>query len=414
MQKHSITKSLNLPEYKIEKIIEQKSEEIHIEIRAYKRKKFICSECGEVHEGKNHGFTKVVVEDCGIINQRVYLHVIKRRQKCPKDGKIHVEKIEWLKKRSTVTKRYAKQINRLTSITTNSEAGWYLGMNDEKVYRIDKSTLEELYEKHLNPTPASKNISVDEVAWKKYHRYLTNVIDTDAKVVTWNEKGRKAEVLDQYYESVGKEACANIESAAMDGARTYISSTKKYAVNALIVIDRFHAVLKANKSIDQVRRDELRKARKIKDSEMIALTNCKQRFVLLKKKKNLTEHQSVVLNQLCELNQPIYRAMLLKESFLQTYECVDIKEAQEHLYQWIDQALFSGLSPMFELACSVLDKMEYILNWYKKKISSAISEGFNNKIKRLKRMAYGYKDIFYFRLKIHQHCGYLNPRRFSH
>ncbi|MFT5387548.1 MAG: transposase, partial [Candidatus Omnitrophota bacterium] len=46
--------------------------------------------------------------------------------------------------------------------------------------------------------------------------------------------------------------------------------------------------------------------------------------------------------------------------------------------------------------------------------SSAISEGFNNKIKRLKRMAYGYRDIEYFKLKIHQHCGYLNPRRFSH
>ncbi|PIS29489.1 hypothetical protein COT42_05185 [Candidatus Saganbacteria bacterium CG08_land_8_20_14_0_20_45_16] len=51
-------------------------------------------------------------------------------------------------------------------------------------------------------------------------------------------------------------------------------------------------------------------------------------------------------------------------------------------------------------------------NWFKKKISSAISEGINNKIKRLKRMAYGYKDVEYFKLKIHQHCGLLNPRRF--
>jgi len=54
--------------------------------------------------------------------------------------------------------------------------------------------------------------------------------------------------------------------------------------------------------------------------------------------------------------------------------------------------------------------MQYILNWFRKKISSAISEGFDNKIKRLKRMAYGYRDIEYFKLKIHQHCGLLNPR----
>jgi len=124
--------------------------------------------------------------------------------------------------------------------------------------------------------------------------------------------------------------------------------------------------------VDQVRRDELRHARKFKNEELIALTNCKQRFILLKKKKNLTERQSVVLNQLCEINQPIYRAMILKESFLQVYECETIEEAQEHLYQWIDQALFSGLEPFFELACSVLDKMQYILNWFIKRTENVI------------------------------------------
>ncbi|HEX9916262.1 MAG TPA: transposase [candidate division Zixibacteria bacterium] len=66
------------------------------------------------------------------------------------------------------------------------------------------------------------------------------------------------------------------------------------------------------------------------------------------------------------------------------------------------------------LAQSFSPKIQYVVNRFKKKISSAISEGFNNKIKRLKRMAYGYKDVEYFRLKIHQHCGLLNPRKFPH
>lgn len=287
-----------------------------------------------------------------------------------------------------------------------------MGLNDEVTYRIDKDILEELFAERLNPTPISFNISVDEVAWKKRHRYLTNVIDTDEKAVTWNAKGRKAEILDRYYDSLGEENCKKIESVALDGAQTYISSTKNKAVNATIVLDRFHATQKANKATDQVRRDELKKARKDKDQELVELTNCNQRFILLKKKGNLSDRQSVTLKKLCDLNQPIYKAMLLKESFLQIYECKDIDEAKEHIADWADQALFSGLQPFIDLACSVIDKMQYILNWFKKKISSAISEGFNNKIKRLKRMAYGYKDINYFRLKIHQHCGYLNPRRF--
>lgn len=292
------------------------------------------------------------------------------------------------------------------------EAGWYLGVDDESIYRIDKGILEELFEKKLIPTPRSINISVDEVAWKKHHRYLTNVIDTDAKVVTWNAKGRKSEVLNKYYESLGQANCDRIESVAMDGARTYIGSTKKYAVNALIVLDRFHATQKATTAADQVRRDELQKARKNEDEELIELTNCKQRFILLKNKNKLTERQSATLERLCEINQPIYKALLLKETFLQTYSLETAEEARKHLQEWINQALISGLGPFIELAISVADKIQYILNWFARKISSAISEGFNNKIKRLKRMAYGYRDVYYFRLKIHQHCGYLNPRRF--
>ena len=412
MHNNSIRNLLNMPGYKIEGIISKTESEIHIRVVPYKRNKGICSGCGKKHSSI-HSVIEMKAEDVKLGKRRVFLYIPKRRYLCPGDGKYHTEEISWIELGDRVTKDFAREVNRLTSITTNEEAGWYLGLNDEKVYRIDKTILVKLAKERLKPTPLSLNISVDEVAWKKHHRYLTNVIDTDKKVVTWNAKGRKSEVLDQYYGSIGKENCEKVESVALDGAQTYISSTEKNALNAIVVLDRFHAAQKANKAADQVRRNELRNARKNKDEELIELTNCKQRFILLKKRSNLTDKQSVTLNRLCEINQPIYKALLLKESFLQTYDCNNIEEAQEHLYNWIDQALFSGVEEFFEFACSVLRKMKYILNWFKKKISSAISEGFNNKIKRLKRMAYGYKDIEYFKLKIHQHCGYLNPRRFQ-
>jgi transposase len=274
-------------------------------------------------------------------------------------------------------------------------------MDDEKVYRIDKEILENLAEERLKPTPVSLNISVDEVAWKKNHRYLTNVVDVNEKVITWNDRGRRAEVLDRYYESLGRDNCEKIESVALDGARTYISSSRNYAINALIVLDRFHVTQKANRALDAVRKMELRKARKNNDEELIALTNCKQRFILLKNKKKRTERQSVTLSRLCGINQPIYVGMLLKERLLEVYELKSEDEAITHIYEWIDDALESGLKPFEEIAWSLVDKIEYVLNWFVVKRSSAISEGFNNKIKRLKRMAYGYKDIEYFKLKIH-------------
>jgi|SRR3989338_8459585 len=99
---------------------------------------------------------------------RVYLHVIKRFYRCPVDGRIYVEEVGWLKKWSRVTKRFAEEVSRLTAITTNQEADWFLGLDDESVYRIDKEILEAQYNAKLIPPPAAINISVDEVSYKKY------------------------------------------------------------------------------------------------------------------------------------------------------------------------------------------------------------------------------------------------------
>lgn len=406
---HGIKKLLNIPGYKITDatLFETK---IHLHLVPYKKRKPLCPQCGEEHRAGYHSSQWTEAEDLPISGKRVYLHIRKRRYRCPRDGKILTEDIPWLKKWARVTRRFAEQVSRLTAITTNQEAGWFLGMNDEAVYRIDKEVLEEKAREKLSPPPWAIHISIDEVSYRKYHRYLTNVIDIDRRLLIWNEKGRKAEVLDQYFQGIGKDNCAKIESVALDGARHYISSSSHYAVNALIVYDRFHIMQKLNGAVDAVRKHELRKARTEKNNQLIELIDCKQRFILLKKKGNLTSRQTLYLDQLCELNEPIFKAMLLKESFLSVYSCMDDQEALVCLENWIQEATSSMLESFVALAESFTRKMQYILNWFKKKISSAISEGFNNKIKRLKRMAYGYKDIDYFRLKIHQHCGLLNPR----
>ena len=412
MRIYSIKKAIDIPEYKITGVIFESAKEIHLRLAPYKRKVFICSGCGGVHKIGYHGQEETVVEDLGIFGKRAYLHVTKRRHNCPKNNCTHVEEVPWLKKWSRVTKRFSEQVARLTAITTNQEAGWFLGLDDESVYRIDKEILEERFNKKLIPPPSAVNISVDEVSYKKYHRYLTNVVDTDERTVIWNDRGRKTEVLDRYYAGIGEDSCRRIESVALDGARTYISSTNKYAVNALIVYDKFHIIQKLNWAVDMARKQELRKARKENNDELIGLMNCRQRFILLKNKNNLTESQAGYLKRLCEINEPIYKAMLLKESFLRVYDYESPEEAQGYLEGWIKDALASAVETFRIIALSFRDKLQYIINWFRKKISSAISEGINNKIKRLKRMAYGYKDVEYFRLKIHQHCGLLNPRRY--
>ena len=411
LSKKTLEFLINMPGYFIEEVLEVKDTELHLLMCPVKGLTATCSFCNKKHSKGFHSFIIVKAEDKPISDRRVFLHIKKRKYRCPADNnKVHVELTPWLKLYSRFTNRFIKNMNRLTAITTNQEAGWFLGLDDEVVYRADKRYLEEQAHKLLTPTPRALNISIDEVSYRKYHKYLTNVIDVDKKLVIWNDKGRKSEILDRYYKSIGKDS-KKIKSVALDGARTYISSTKRYAINALIVLDRFHLVQKLNNTVDSVRKKELQQARKENNNELINLTSSKQRFILLKNQKRLTENQSSRLKDLCDLNKNIFKAMLLKEEFLQIYSMKnDIKLIEEHLKSWVTHCENSGLEDFVSISKSFNSKMKYILNWFQRKISSAISEGFNNKIKRLKRMAYGYRDIDYFRLKIHQHCGLLNPR----
>ena len=124
----------------------------------------------------------------------------------------------------------------------------------------------------------------------------------------------------------------------------------------------------------------------------------------------VTNKKRNLLEKLSTLNERVYHAMLLKEQFLSIYTAQNRKEAFSNLKEWIVAAIKSEISSFVELGFKFFRKRHYILNYFICKITTAISEGINNKIKRLKRMAYGYKDVTYFLLKIHQHCGLLNPR----
>ncbi len=97
------------------------------------------------------------------------------------------------------------------------------------------------------------------------------------------------------------------------------SSTETYAPKAMIVYDEFHVIQKLTGAVDATRRYELRMAQDEKRFELMEMMGFKQRFILLKNKTNLTDRQSEHFKRLCGINQPIYKAMLLKESFQEIY-----------------------------------------------------------------------------------------------
>jgi len=128
-----------------------------------------------------------MVEDLPISGKRVFLHVPRRKVHCFEDGTISVEKIAWIRKRFSL--RFAEQIYRRTAIATNQKAGWYLSLDDETVYSIDKCMLEKLAQERRDSSVTPTLISVDEVSWQIRHKYVTNVIDIEKRKVIWNHNG---------------------------------------------------------------------------------------------------------------------------------------------------------------------------------------------------------------------------------
>lgn len=406
MQLDTITELLDIPNYKVTHMIQNDGSSLHFICEQAKPMPPVCSGCGNVHTGGVHSVGMIIVEDLPISGKRVFLHVPRRKVRCKEDDMIRVEEIDWIEKRFTL--RFAKQVYRLTAITTNQEAGWYLGLDDETVYRIDKRMLERLAEQKLDPPPSPSLMSVDEVSWQKRHKYVTNVIDIEKRKVIWNHNSRGKYVLDKFYHRLGRKGCENIQAVASDGAKGFLSSTKAYAKNALIVLDHFHVKKYLNDALDTVRKEELRKARKDNNDELSQILHCNQRFILMQSKTS--KRKQDILNKLAVLNERLYHAMLLKEQFLAVYKAKDQKTARTNLKEWIIAAMKSKIAPFVELGTKFFRKRHFILNYFVCNITTAISEGINNKIKRLSRMAYGYRDVYYFLLKIHQHCGLLNPR----
>jgi len=406
MQLDTITELLQIPGFKVTHMISSTESSGEFLLEREEESASICSGCGKVHNTAVHSKGRVIVEDLPMSGKRVYLHVPKRKSVCLEDGSIRVEELEWI--RGRFTRRFVEQVYRLTSITTNKEAGWFLGIDDETVYRIDKGMLEELSLEKIEKVKVPRHMSVDEVAWQKWHKYVTNVVDVDRRKVIWNYEGRGKSTLDRFYHKIGKEGCKRIKAVASDGAKGFLASTREHLKNALIVLDHFHVKKYLNEAVDTVRKEELRKARQQGHEELSQMLHCNKRFILMQNK--VTNKQKDMLDKLSTLNERIYKAMLLKEQFLSLYVSGNRRVAYANLRAWIGAAIRSGIVSFVELGYKFFRKRHYVLNYFVCKITSAISEGINNKIKRLKRMAYGYRDVKYFLLKIHQHCGLLDPK----
>ena len=259
-----------------------------------------------------------------------------------------------------------------------------------------------------------ESIGVDEIAWKKCHKYLTLVyqIDSQCTRLLWIGQDRTVKTFLRFFRIFGKENSAKLKHVCSDMWKAYIKVIKKKAPQALHILDRFHIVAKINKAIDEVRSGEHRQMKKDGYEPILK----KSRWCLLKRKENLSDKQEVTLNELVQYNLQSVRAYLLKEDFHGFWEYVTPAWAGKFLDRWCTRVMRSKIDPMKKVAKTIRNHKPLILNWFKAKkaFSSGIVEGLNNKVKVATKKAYGFREFSCIEVALYHQLGKLPEPPMTH
>ena len=235
-------------------------------------------------------------------------------------------------------------------------------------------------------------IGVDEISWRKHHKYLTLVVDHDRGRVIWGAKGRDAKTLDAFFDELGPDRSAQLSAVSMDLGPAFLKSVRAegHAPQAVVCADPFHLVKLVSEALDEVRRELWNQLRRLPDDRW-AKDFKGSRWALLKNPEDLTDAQAAQLARIRRSGGGIARAYEMKEQF-RAILAGDLtgEEADELLDRWCTRASRSRLAPFVKVAKTMRQRRDMILNAIEHGISNGRVEGFNTKVRLLIRRAYGF------------------------
>jgi len=317
---------------------------------------------------------------------------------CPCSGRVVTEHLDFVEPYQHQTRRLQESIYWwLRTGTTTSKVAKAFGLSWVQIRHIDARMIRQ--EQKRQSWVGLRRIGVDEKAVGKGHDYITIISDLDKRRVVFVADGRKRSSLNRFYRRIGKTRAAELEVVTMDMWKPYIQSTKKYAPQADIVFDKFHILRHLNEKIDQLRRELQKKLEK--ESRQVVK---RSRWVLLKASENLTDRQRQTLVQIAQNNQPLYQAYLLKEQFRILLQPADVPTALDRLAGWFSEVYASGLTPLIRFVQQCGRWFEGVANYFKHGATNAFSEAINGRIALMIRLANGFRDREYLKLKIYQQC----------
>lgn len=336
---------------------------------------------------------------------RVQLLVPRFRVACPDCG-VKTEPLSWIPARCHYTRRLADAValacREVRSIDAIAEA---FGLHWHTVKEIDKAALTAA----LNPPQllGVRHLALDEFSIKRHHSYATIFLDAERTRVLWVCATReKKAVMDVFRNVFGPDVCQAIEAVSMDCWDAYEAAVHECLPNARVVWDRYHIISKYNlKVVDRVRIDEARRCQSKEERETLR----KAKFILLKNRRNLVNDEPAQLKELLAANRRLLTVHVLGEALKELWEYRYPGAASKWFDGWYRRAIHSRIEPLKAFARSLKERLDGVLAHCQYRIHTGTLEGVNNTVKVIKRVAYGYRDLEYFFLKIRAHFSEIHP-----
>lgn len=242
-------------------------------------------------------------------------------------------------------------------------------------------------------------IGIDEISYKKGYKFLTIVVDHDTGRLLWAGVGHDRATVDEFFETLGPERCARITHVSADAANWITHSVAANCPNAVRCADPFHVVQWATDALDQVRRDAWNaaagRARNTAVTKVLATGHARAlknaRWALWKNPEDLTIRQHDKLAWIAKTDPRLWRAYLLKEGLRHVFK-VKGEPGKQALDRWCSWAQRCRIPAFTDLARKIKRNRAHIDASLEHRLSNALIESMNTKIRLITRTAYGFAN----------------------
>jgi transposase len=381
-----------------------------VEVRERAGSRPVCSECGR----RGAGYDRLPARHYRFVPLwalAVYLVYAPRRVHCLQCG-VKVERVPWADGKSQLTISYRWFLASWAKLLTWQQVANTFQTSWQTVYRaVAWAVAWGLAHRDLEGIEA---IGVDEVQWRKGHRYLTLVyqIDGNCRRLLHIAPERTVRSLLSFFRMLGPARSKALKYVCSDMWQPYLKVIAKKASQAVHVLDRFHIMAKMNKAIDEVRAAEAK--RLARDGYEPVLKH--SRWCLLKRPSNLTAQQTVKLAEVLKYNLRTVRSYLLREEFQRFWEYRSPYWAACFLGEWIGRVMRSRIEPMKKVARTLEKHVELVLNWFVARgtISAGLVEGQNYNVKLTFKKSYGFRTEEAMKTVLYHRLGALPEPEFAH